>query len=177
MSQFSIDIIINAPRDVVWSVLSDIGAIAQWNPGIKESYATSEQPDGPGATRFCDLGGKNYLNEEVVQWKYCEKLTMRVVASNMPFESADIHFTLEDEAGMTEVEATKVTVAPEYQLKYGLAGQLMDRFYVRNTYEKGMQNLLRGLKEYVEQPKVNEDDLSQADIQTVPTGERVPIAG
>ena len=171
MSQFSTDIIINASREEVWSVLSDIGTIAQWNPGIKESYATSEQPDGPGATRFCDLGGKNYLNEEVVQWKYCEKLTLRIIESNMPFESADIHFTLEDEAGRT-----KVTAAPEYRIKYGLIGQLMDRYYVRNFYEKGMQNLLRGLKEYIEQPDANEDEMSQEHILTVPADQRAIVA-
>ncbi len=181
MAQFSTDIIINATREEVWSVLSDIGTIAQWNPGVKESYGTSEQPDGPGATRFCDLGGKNYLNEEVVQWKFCEKLTMRVVDSNMPFESADIHFTLEDangptKVGTTKVNKTQVTVTPEYRLKYGVVGQLMDRFYVRNSYENGMKNLLRGLKEYVERSGITEDDESKERFRPLTENQQVPVA-
>ncbi len=53
--------------------------------------------------------------------------------------------TLQGENG-----TTNVAVSPEYELKYGPVGRLMDRFYVHNTYRKGMQNLLAGLKEYVE---------------------------
>ncbi len=145
MAYFTIDVTIYAPVEDVWQVLGDIGRIADWNPGIRESYATSEVNSGLGATRFCDLGDKNYLNNEVVQWEDCRKLTMRIVDSNLPFKRADIHFTLQGENGHTQV-----AVSPEYELKYGVLGSLMDRFYVCQTYEKGMKNLLQGLKVHVE---------------------------
>ncbi len=129
-------------------MLGDIGRIADWNPGIRESYVTSEDNSGLGATRFCDQGGKNYLNEEVVQWEDCRKLTMRIVDSNLPFKRADIHFILQGENGHTQI-----AVSPDDELKYGPMCNLMDRFYVRQTYEKGMKNLLLGLKEHVENGK------------------------
>jgi uncharacterized protein YndB with AHSA1/START domain len=145
MAAFSTETTIKAPVDDVWAALADIGNIYVWNPGVVQSHSTSETAEGMGATRYCDLGGSNFLDEEVVAWEPGEKLTMRIVGTNMPFETADIRFTLRPEGNKTVV-----TVSPEYTLKYGLVGRLMDRFYVRGTYEKGMGNLLHGLREYVE---------------------------
>ena len=145
MSTFQTTIEIQAPIEQVWAALDDIGSIAQWNPGIHDSYVTSDKATGLGATRFCDLGGKNYLDEQVVAWEPQEGLTMRIVGTNLPFEAADIRFTLRAENGKTAV-----TVSPLYRLKYGPLGTLMDRFYVRGTYRQGMASLLQGLKEHVE---------------------------
>lgn len=145
MSNFSTDIKIDAPAKAVWDALADIGSIYRWNPGVVESHATTEETTGLGACRYCDLGGKNYLDEQVVQWQPSEKLTMRITGTNMPFKTADIHFTLQSEG-----EATIVTVAPDYELKFGPLGKLLDTVYVRRTYESGMNDLLQGLKQYVE---------------------------
>jgi carbon monoxide dehydrogenase subunit G len=145
MSTFETTIDIEAPIEKVWEALADIGSISKWNPGVHESYATSDETTGLGATRFCDLGGKNFVKEQVVEFETCRKLTMRVTGTNMPMEEADIHFTLVVDGGHT-----RVTCAPGYTLKYGPLGSLMDRFYVRGNYEKSMQSLLRGLKDHVE---------------------------
>ena len=145
MSSFATSVTINAPQSAVWSTLADIGAIYAWNPGVEASHTTSQLESGLGATRHCDLGGRNYLDEEVVEFEAGQRLTMRIVKTNLPFRHADIRFRLEP-AG----DATTVTVSPEYQLKYGPVGTLMDLLFVRRTYEKGMRALLRGLKEHVE---------------------------
>jgi carbon monoxide dehydrogenase subunit G len=156
MSTFETDVIVDAPVEQVWDVLANIGAIHEWNPGVRESYATSEDTTGLGATRFCDLGGKNYLDEQVVEFEYCRKLTMRVTGTNMPLKAVDIHFTLEAQG-----DQTRVTCAPDYTVKYGPMGSIMDRFYVRGTYEKGMQRLLQGLKEHVEAQPAPVDALAE----------------
>ena len=145
MNSFATKTTINAPVNQVWSALADIGNIYAWNPGVVESHTTSEQSEGLGATRYCDLGGKNFLDEEVVAWKPNEQLTMRITDTNMPFATADIRFYLKSENGQTVV-----TVSPQYKLKFGPIGGLMDRFYVAGTYKKGMDALLAGLKKYVE---------------------------
>ncbi|MDX1612816.1 MAG: SRPBCC family protein [Candidatus Promineifilaceae bacterium] len=146
MAHFTTEITIEAPLDEVWQVLADIGTIARWNPGVIASRATSETTTGLGAKRFCDLGGDNYLKEQVVEYRERRKLTMRVTETNLPFATADIHFSLREEDGRT-----LVVCAPDYALKYGPLGTLMDRLYVRKTYEEGMRRLLRGLKDDVEQ--------------------------
>ena len=145
MGSFAMETKIEAPVTEVWQALGEIGDIYRWNPGVRASHTTSDQEAGLGATRYCDLGGKNYLDEEVVLWQPNEKLTMRITGTNLPFATADIRFTLHPENG-----STVVTVSPLYKLKYGVMGELLDRVYVRKSYQKGMESLLAGLKAYVE---------------------------
>lgn len=145
MSSFTTEIKIDASLEGVWGVLADIGSIERWNPGVISSHATTGEATGLGACRYCDLGGENYLDEEVVEWEDGERLTMRIVGTNLPFKTADVRFRLHTENG-----ATLVTVSPEYELKYGLLGGLLDALYVRHTYKKGMNALLAGLKQHIE---------------------------
>lgn len=145
MATFTVSTVIDAPADQIWAALADIGSISVWNPGVKNSHLTSELDAALGATRHCDLGGRNYLDEEVVEFATGEALTMRITKTNLPFRHADIRFRLEPHG-----EATQVSVSPEYQLKFGPVGRLMDLVMVRRSYEKGMKALLRGLKRHVE---------------------------
>lgn len=145
MTTIVTDIKINASITTVWEYLADIGNIYQWNPGVVTSHTTTPEKTGLGASRYCDLGNNNFLDEEVVTWRPQTQLTMRIKDTNLPFKTADIHFYLQPAD-----EQTVVTVAPEYRLKFGLLGKLLDRFYVRDTYKKGMQALLAGLKKHIE---------------------------
>ncbi len=145
MAGFTREIKINAPIKQVWEALGDIGSISRWNPGVVRSHVTTDQATGVGAGRYCDLGGKNYLDEEVVQWEPGKALTMRVIRTNLPFQTADIRFRLQPEHN-----GTVVTVSPEYTLKFGLAGRILDVLFVRHTYKRGMTALLRGLKAHIE---------------------------
>lgn len=145
MSTFSKEIDIEADIADVWAVLADIGNIADWNPGVQKSNVIGERPNGLGAQRLCNLGGKNYLKEDVVQWVDQDKLTMRIVETNLPFKSADIHFVLSKVDGGTQVRVT-----PDYELKFGVLGNVLDTLFINRVYQKGMGDLLAGLKEYVE---------------------------
>ena len=148
MSTFEVSININASVEQVWVVLADIGTIDKWNPGVTNSYKTNSK-ENLGASRHCDLKGKSYLKEDVVKWIPNESLTMGITETNLPFQSADINFTLQSDS-----DRTRVTVSPVYQLKYGLLGKLLDKMFVHNTYKKGMIALLEGLKNYVEELKI-----------------------
>ncbi len=146
MAGFTREIKVNAPIEQVWEALDDIGSISRWNPGVVRSHVTTDKTRGVGAGRYCDLGGKNYLDEQVVEWEPGKALTMRVIGTNLPFQTADIRFRLQPEH-----DATMVTVSPEYTLKCGLAGRILDVLFVRHMYKKGMTALLAGLKAHVEQ--------------------------
>jgi len=63
MGAFTRSIRIGRPIDEVWSVLADIGSIADWNPGVVASRTTTGQFQGEGAGRFCDLGRRVHLDE------------------------------------------------------------------------------------------------------------------
>ena len=145
MSTFTVETVVDAPADRVWAALADIGEIHVWNPGLVDSHVEGDQATGVGAARHCDLGGRNYLKESVVEWKPGHALTMRIVETSLPFDSADIRFRLEPADG-----STRITCEPEYRLRFGPIGSLLDALYVRRTYRKGMQELLASLKRHVE---------------------------
>jgi uncharacterized protein YndB with AHSA1/START domain len=145
MSSFATEIKIDAPVDAVWEVLADYGGIYRWHPDAVASQVTTEDGAGLGARRHLDLGGRNYLDEEVIEWESGQRLTVRIVATNLPFKSADVRFTLRPENG-----GTVVTVSPVYELKFGLLGKLLDRLFIHRSYEKNLRALLAGLKDYVE---------------------------
>lgn len=142
LSEFEHSILIEAPRKKVWSVLADIGSIHEWNPGLEKSNQTSKGVVKKGSTRRCNLPGNHYLDEEVVFWQPGQALTMRIIGTDLPFKKADIRFTLTDHE-----KGTRVTVSPLYQLKFGALGRLMDKLIVRKQYQKGMENMLEGLKD------------------------------
>ena len=145
MSTFSESIVISAPLFRVWNTLADIGRIHEWNPGVVASSKTTPGEDGIGASRHCELGGKHYLDEEVVEWEPQGALTMRITATSLPLESADIRFTL-----VGHGHRTTVTVSPTYSVKFAWIGHVLDRVAVRSQYRRGMARLLRGLKQHIE---------------------------
>ena len=145
MATFTIERFIKAPVERVWEELAHIPSIHVWNPGVKHSYATSDEITGLGASRHCDLGGRNYLKESVVEFEEGQALTMRVDETNLPMASVDIRFRLRPQD-----EGTMVTLSPKYRLKFGPLGSLLDAVYVRRTYTNGMVALLAGLKEHIE---------------------------
>jgi len=145
MSEFKESIAISASPEQVWEVLADIGTISIWNPSVEHSQKTSAGAVGEGATRRCELGGKNYLDEKVVLFEPHRRLTIHITDTNLPFDAADIRFTLEPHGS-----TTIVTVSPSYRLKFGLGGRILDKLMVGSQYRKGMRGLLRGLKTHLE---------------------------
>ena len=147
LHKFGVQADIEAPVDTVWKVLADIGTVARWNPGVSASRLTSAAT-GNGSSRRCDLGSNAFLEETVVTWQPREQLTMRVTNTNLPFTQADIHFRLTS----ITAHSTTVTVTPEYRLKYGVYGELLNLVWVKKSYRQKMQALLHGLKKYAEAP-------------------------
>jgi len=146
MGEFEERISISATREKIWDVLADIGSIHRWNPGVVQSRRTNAGDIDVGARRRCELGGRNFLDEEVIEFERPHKLSIRITDSSLPFKSADIRFSLESAEALTTV-----TVSPKYELKFGWFGRILDAVMVRPMYRNGMVGLLHGLKEHVEQ--------------------------
>ncbi len=147
MATFTESIEIAASPNSVWGTLVDIGSIAEWNPGVVASRCTSGGEVDLGSKRICELGGRNYLDEEVVEFVHQRRIAFRINDTNLPFAHAVIRFTITPAGDHSYVE-----VSPEYRLKYGALGKLMDALMVRRMYRAGMVDMLRGLKRYLEAP-------------------------
>ena len=114
---------IQAPGSAVWDVLADFPNIADWNSGIKTSYATGDKTEGIGATRHCDLAPAGTLEETVREWEPGEKLVISIdSATKLPIKRGLATFDLA--AGDTPGQ-TKVSMNYEYETKWGFLGKLM----------------------------------------------------
>jgi hypothetical protein len=83
MRNFSENISISATPVEIWAVLADIGYICLLNPGVADSKQTSSGKVRVGETRYCDLNGRNFLNEEVVLFEPCHRMTIRIADTNL----------------------------------------------------------------------------------------------
>ena len=156
MGSFSTEIRIDAPREKVWEVLADLGGIYKWNPGVSHSRSTSESTGGEGATRHCDLASpKGYLEERAFDWREGEGFKIDVYESDLPIKRNVVEFTVRSDG-----DGAIVSVAPDYELKFGPIGALLDRLVAGRQLRKGMDNLLSGLKYHVETGELVGDTVS-----------------
>ncbi|MCZ6918155.1 MAG: SRPBCC family protein [Gemmatimonadetes bacterium] len=144
-SAFSEEIAIDAPIERVWRVLADIGSVHAWNPGVRSSRLTTHHGEGVGAARHCKLAGRRYLEEVVVDWEPLKRLTVRITATNLPFEAADVRFMLRATSS-----GVIVSVSPRYTVRFGFLGTILEWLVVGPRYRRGMKALLDGLKAHVE---------------------------
>jgi uncharacterized protein YndB with AHSA1/START domain len=150
MSRVTASVYIDAPSEAVWEVLADLGGISRWNPGVAESRLTSEQANGEGATRHCDLQNpRGYLEERAFNWRDHEGYSIDVTASNFPLKRSVVEFSIHPES-----DGTRAIVMVDYALKYGPLGVLADALLVRRKYRRGFDNLLAGLKYHIETGEV-----------------------
>jgi len=153
MAHFSTQIRINATKDQVWEVLSDFGGIYRWNPGVRHSYSTSGTNQGLLATRRCELGsGKDFLDERILEWREGESFKVDIYETNLPLHRNIVEFSIE-----VDGSGAVVTVAPDYALKFGPLGWLLNTIAVRRQFKKGMEELLAGLKYHIETGETVED--------------------
>ncbi len=139
---------IEAPKEKVWEVLSDLGSIYKWNPGIEHSYTTSDEATGENATRQCDLPNGAFLRERATNWSEGEGFTIDVYETSLPVKESFVDFR-----ATADGEATVVNLKMDYKLKFGPIGALMDVAFAGRQARNGMAELLGGLKDYVETGK------------------------
>lgn len=135
---------INASKKEVWDVISDIGAIQNFNPNVSKSFYTSEIKEGIGASRHCDLLPMGKVEERIISWKEGEEFTIEIYESKaMPF-LGEGKFTLKEEGG-----ETNVTMSLTYRMKGGFLGSLMGVF-MKGRISNAMEGTLAGLKHHLE---------------------------
>jgi Polyketide cyclase / dehydrase and lipid transport len=154
MGTFEVSTVIHAPISDVWArVAGNIGTIAEWNPGVEESFLLKDSNiTGLGSKRRCNLLSNKHLEEEVVTFDEDDHaITFRIVETNLPFDRADIRFQLRSRPSTNGGNpVTHVMCSPDYKLKYGCIGECLDTLVVKRTYKDGMKGLLAGLKKDVE---------------------------
>lgn len=128
------------PRDV-WGVLADFPNIASWNSGVKKSFSTSDATEGIGAKRHCDLAPMGALEETVKVWEPESRMEISIdSAEGLPIRRGLATFVLEPSGS-----GTQVSVAYDYQPKFGFLGQIMGSLFLDGQLTKGFAGFLKDL--------------------------------
>ena len=80
---FSVSRAIDLPHSVdeVWAMCADFGAVQRWSPVVATSYLTSEETEGVGCARHCDLVPRGALDEVVSVWSVGTRMVVEVAPS------------------------------------------------------------------------------------------------
>lgn len=113
-------------RSSVWVVLADYPNIADWNHGLKASYAIGDASEGVGAQRKTELNPTGAMRETVVEWVPEEKMAIDIdQIEKMPVKQASMKFTLSGN------DDTVVEMSYEYEPSGGpfafIVGPILDR--------------------------------------------------
>jgi carbon monoxide dehydrogenase subunit G len=155
MTYFSGEIRIKAPKEKVWEVVADLGGIQAYHAGVTKSYYTSEQREGVGASRHCDLKPFGSVEERIVEWQDGESYTIDIYdgAKVPPFKEAKGYMSVAEDGAETIVRFSL-----EYELKLGPLGRLLDRIMVRGRFATVVPTVLGGLKRYLENGESTADE-------------------
>jgi carbon monoxide dehydrogenase subunit G len=134
---------VDAPVERVWAALSDLEAIHQWSPTIRQSYCVGPQSRGVDTVRVCELGGNVAVTETMTEWREGESFTY--VGTGLPLvKRARNHWRVE-----AQESRTLVTTVAEVELRGGPAGRLLEPVMRRMSWRMG-QASLASLKYLVE---------------------------
>ena len=143
MTNVTVEIRIDAPREQVWDVLANLGSVSVWNPALTGSYYTSEAKQGLEAARHCDFPDGGYVKERVLEWNPGESFKVEIYEGTIPFDNATGSASVVDDG-----DGTIVTYGIEYDLKSDVPVDPQE--VERQNREELLPLVLASLKQYVE---------------------------
>ena len=144
MIKITKEVEINAPKTKVWSVLADLGAIENYSPSVTKSYSTSENKQGIGASRHCDLLPMGSVEEKIIEWDEGESYKIEIFEGKaIPFKGTG-SFELTENGKSTNV---KMTFEPD--MGNGIFGKIMG-FMMKEKMNKMITGVVIGLKHHLE---------------------------
>jgi carbon monoxide dehydrogenase subunit G len=138
------ELVINAPRHVVWDALADIEAVVKWNPGIDDVECDTDVRSGVGARRRCYTHPTGWMTESVTQWREGELIVFNIEDA-APLRNGVARFELSDEG-----DGTRLFASFEYDVKLGPLGPVIDRLIVHRRLGDAFDNGIEGLREFTE---------------------------
>lgn len=148
-SNISVTRRVNKDAKAIWPILADFAGISKFNPFLSHSALIGKQAAagtcGVGTHRQCDMKfGNTYLREEVVDWKEGESYTVHIYESMMPVTKLFTTIGVKQEGKSESIVYMKST----YEPKFGFAGAIMDRLFLRWVMRFMFGRVLKGLEAY-----------------------------
>ncbi len=140
---------IDAPPELVWSIVADFPAVASYSPAVRTSTATTDHRSGVGAGRYLRLQpfGFGSLTEKVTEWHEGSSYRFDIVDSSglPPFDGATAVVRIEPAAG----SSCRATLEMEYRFA-GPLGRFFEQVLPGPIFRRGLRRYLSGLKAYAE---------------------------
>lgn len=145
MTKLHHEIKINALLDKVWEVLANLEAVQYYNPMVKSTRYISQDREGVGAARHCDLNPKGYVKERVTAWEPKKAIALEAYEHQWPVKFMRWRTELHPQGN-----GTLVTQDLEYETKFGILGKLMNVLMMRKKMDQGITGAFQELKRYIE---------------------------
>ncbi len=136
---------IEAPVDAVWKAVSDLLAVQRYNPMVASARYLTDQREGVGAARRCELKPKGWVEERVWEWSPNRAIGLEVAASEWPVVFMRWKTELREDG-----RATLVSQEMSYRMKLGPLGALMDALVMRRKLDRSIREVFESLKRHVE---------------------------
>jgi carbon monoxide dehydrogenase subunit G len=133
------EITVNASIDKVWSMLTDLELLGQYDSTVKKSTLVSSEKT------VLMLDGKNWFDEKVTVFKTNEALTYQLTDCSFPIAGVKHSNSFEKVANQTKVKQIM-----EYSVKFGLLGKLLNSSMIRKQSDTGIKKFFTGLKSHAE---------------------------
>lgn len=146
MLQINTSIEIDAPAIDVWRKLAKLDDVQNWVEGVEKSYYSSEQTEGVGAARTCEVRGFGTLQKKIVQWEDGQSLTYAVEGMPSVVRTAQSAWQVQ---AITPFQ-TRVSIQSSVETNYGLFGALMAKTMMKPRMTRLLEGALTSFKDFVE---------------------------
>lgn len=143
MTRIERSVSIDAPADEVWAAISDLKAVANWNPNVADA-TTGTISRGVGATRTCELAPRGRIEEVVSGWTEGTEIWFAIGAHGA-IRSADMGLVIH-----RTPEGAVVDAVADYHLALGPVGPVIDKLTTKRLMSHMLERALDGLKAHVE---------------------------
>lgn len=144
MTELSHRITIDAAPENVWNVLTNLEAVAHYNPGVVNAHYLSPTKQGIGAARQCQLKNGSIVKERVIALEQTKSITLELYESEWPVQNMQWTTRLHASGQQTLVTQT-LTYTPK-----GLIGRIINTFVMKRAINKSVEAVFKSLKTYVE---------------------------
>lgn len=148
MARIEGQVVIRAPRDRVFEVLSNGDRAAEWSLSVAEAHHETPLPIrlGTRLSVHAHAGKRSYRwTQEVVGWDPPRSFRDRMVPGTGPFRAFEDWGVFEEVPG-----GTQFTFGVEYSLPYGPLGALVDRLRIAPRVRRDQAASLERAKRLLE---------------------------
>lgn len=148
MSSLHHEILIHAPLNRVWDVITDLESVKHYNPLVESVQTISANKTGAGAARHCIFKDGKFAKERITAISPQNSVSMEMYEHEWPI--AYMRWTTQISAQGDKVALVSDT---EYAPGMGMFGKLLDAVLMKRQFHKVIGQTLEQMKAYIESNK------------------------